>query len=47
MDCAASTNPHGTCSIAVSTNRPTNGIAAIMSGTVAAAVPMEVPTMNG
>src|SRR5690606_9166008 len=44
MACAASTRPRSTSRRAVSTSRATKGAAAIVSGTMAAAVPIDVPT---
>ncbi|MPM93863.1 hypothetical protein SDC9_141005 [bioreactor metagenome] len=41
---AASITPYSTSFKEVSTKRPTNGMAAMLSGTMAASVPMEVPT---
>src|SRR5450830_1983280 len=44
MACAASTRPWSTSRSAVSTRRAMNGAEAMVSGTIAAAVPMDVPT---
>ncbi|CSA97340.1 Uncharacterised protein [Vibrio cholerae] len=46
IDCAASTKPVGTSSSALSIRRATNGIAPIVSGTMAAVVPIKVPTIS-
>ena len=46
MESAASTMPSGTSFNEVSTCRPINGIEARTSGTMAAVVPMDVPTMT-
>src|SRR5512138_867687 len=44
MACAASTSPGSTSRSAASASLATNGMAATVSGTTAAAVPIEVPT---
>src|SRR5450830_1443013 len=44
IPCAASTRPWSTSRSAVSTRRAMNGAEAIVSGTIAAAVPIDVPT---
>ena len=46
MACAASTRPWSTSRSAASTRRATNGAAAMVSGTTAAAVPMDEPVMS-
>jgi hypothetical protein len=43
---AASTTPRGTSSSAASSRRATNGIAAMVSGTIAAVAPIDVPVMS-
>jgi hypothetical protein len=45
IDCAASMMPRSTSRSDDSTTRPTNGIAATESGTIAAFLPIDVPTI--
>src|SRR5437868_8803308 len=46
MDCAASTRPRSTSRNALSTSRAIKGIAAMVSGTTAAVVPIDEPTIK-
>ena len=46
IDCAASMRPLSTSRRLVSTRRAINGAAAIVNGTIAAAVPMDVPAIR-
>ena len=46
IDCAASTNPEGTSNNAPSIRRATKGMAPMVNGTIAAVVPIKLPTIN-